>query len=1108
MTRSPGATDERLDQMGRMVPRSRLTAAIGDALDSGSLILTAGAGFGKTTLLEQALDGRATAWLSCSEAERAAGTLMLRIVDVVADAAPGATDAVAERLAAGMQPVEVMATTRELIRDLSRLLVEPLVLVLDDAEQLDGADASEQLVSALIRAEARLLRIAVASRRPLDLRVAKPRTAGRLTELSAADLAFDSDECTAALRARTGRDPTTEQLSAVMEATEGWPLGVALAGTVIGRDGGKDPPEFASLTSTPDLGAYLSEELFAALEPELREAAIDSSVPRVITPEVASALELPADYRSRIERSGLLVRSIDGGEGFAYHPLLREFLLERLRQARDEGEQMRLHAAVAPAVATSGDAIGATEHWIEAERWADAVAAIEPQGPILLRTSPDLLTGWLERLPAGAQELPAIRMLEGQLEWGAGQHERAVQPLREAVEGYRRANDPNREWLARFFLAEAVFSAGPFEEILELAEGWDAPEAPRGHLGVAGVGWYAVLALTALGRRAEGEELAARLGEDHRSAAQFRYLADLAGLMVDLAAGGAEDALLDLAATIRELELNDPQSRLAVSQSVTGLVHLDIGEADATLEWFERCQREAERIGLGFVARDAHLQRAALLAKSGELTEAQLELERAGTRQGTGWRGVSRHKAEAFVASAQGNGREALAAADRALTRVRPGLVCFRVWAALDMATVFAENGSPDRAGAALAEAMEALDDHFPGELGSYHRARLLATRAWLEYEIGSRDDAYATLRRSWEEAGHCAHQIARAHWTQLKPILSDALEGEEIAPDDVLPALITADPEGEALLEFTGHSHPAVRRAALAAALAADHPAVLLGLPSLVEDSDHEVASAATAARDRLRRAAPPLRFGLLRRFRVTRSAREIPEASWARPIDGRLVRFLAVHAGQPVSEDLAFEALWPELSTPSARRSLQVSVSRVRKVLDLPGAEHSVIESAERSYRLALRDGDAIDAEEFMASAEIALAEQGEPRGDLLRNARTLWEGDPLPEDRYEDWSTPYRERLLDHYIAVLTGLIGMHERTGDHARSADIGRELVDLDPLNEEGHRALMTAYARTGRRGHALRQYLECRRALVDALGVEPAEATSRLQARILAGEAV
>ena len=49
---------------------------------------------------------------------------------------------------------------------------------------------------------------------------------------------------------------------------------------------------------------------------------------------------------------------------------------------------------------------------------------------------------------------------------------------------------------------------------------------------------------------------------------------------------------------------------------------------------------------------------------------------------------------------------------------------------------------------------------------------------------------------------------------------------------------------------------------------------------------------------------------------------------------------------------------------------------------------------------------------------------------------------------------------------------------------------------------------MIAYARAGRTGHALRQFLECRRALIDQLGVEPAQSTSRLQARILAGEAV
>jgi hypothetical protein len=49
---------------------------------------------------------------------------------------------------------------------------------------------------------------------------------------------------------------------------------------------------------------------------------------------------------------------------------------------------------------------------------------------------------------------------------------------------------------------------------------------------------------------------------------------------------------------------------------------------------------------------------------------------------------------------------------------------------------------------------------------------------------------------------------------------------------------------------------------------------------------------------------------------------------------------------------------------------------------------------------------------------------------------------------------------------------------------------------------------MISYARTGRTNYALRQYLECRRGLVGELGVEPAASTARMQARILAGEAI
>src|ERR671931_99243 len=180
-----GAVEARPDVQGRTIPRPRLAARIADALDSGNVILSAGAGFGKTTVLEQALAGRTTraAWVNCSDRERGPGILVTEIIAAISRVAPGTTDAMAERLATGIEPIDPPAAMRELIAELSGLLVEPLVLVIDDAENLDGADRSLRLVAQLLRAQVPRLHVALSTRRALDLRVAKLRAGGLLLEL-------------------------------------------------------------------------------------------------------------------------------------------------------------------------------------------------------------------------------------------------------------------------------------------------------------------------------------------------------------------------------------------------------------------------------------------------------------------------------------------------------------------------------------------------------------------------------------------------------------------------------------------------------------------------------------------------------------------------------------------------------------------------------------------------------------------------------------------------------------------------------------------------------------------------------------------------------------
>jgi DNA-binding SARP family transcriptional activator len=207
-------------------------------------------------------------------------------------------------------------------------------------------------------------------------------------------------------------------------------------------------------------------------------------------------------------------------------------------------------------------------------------------------------------------------------------------------------------------------------------------------------------------------------------------------------------------------------------------------------------------------------------------------------------------------------------------------------------------------------------------------------------------------------------------------------------------------------------------------------------------------------------------------------------------------------------VPEDLLFETFWPDRQPAAARHSLAVTVSLARKALDPPGASESVIHTADRVYQLRLRPADRVDADDFDAAAASALAADGPDAISLLERAESLWGGDPLPEELYQEWTFVWRERLTDRYahvLAALTRAYGAKGATDDALRAA---RKFVELDPLNEAAQRELMASYARAGRRNHALRQYLACRRALGDELGIEPSEATTSLQARILAGEPV
>jgi DNA-binding SARP family transcriptional activator len=242
-------------------------------------------------------------------------------------------------------------------------------------------------------------------------------------------------------------------------------------------------------------------------------------------------------------------------------------------------------------------------------------------------------------------------------------------------------------------------------------------------------------------------------------------------------------------------------------------------------------------------------------------------------------------------------------------------------------------------------------------------------------------------------------------------------------------------------------------------------------------------------------------LEYRVLGGFRLLRDAMPVSPDAWERPMAARVVRFLLVKRGS-VPEDLLLEAFWRDRDPAAGRRCLTVSLSRCRAVLH-PGA----IEASERAYRLVVRPGDTVDADRFEQATAAALdCPAGPSRTAALEHAAALWEGEPLPEDRYADWAQEWRDALADRNRELLAALADAHVATGEHGAALRVARRMLAADRLDEGAHRRVMAGYAALGRRSRALEQYLRCRRDLIEEVGIEPSRETSALHAQILAGD--
>jgi DNA-binding SARP family transcriptional activator len=235
---------------------------------------------------------------------------------------------------------------------------------------------------------------------------------------------------------------------------------------------------------------------------------------------------------------------------------------------------------------------------------------------------------------------------------------------------------------------------------------------------------------------------------------------------------------------------------------------------------------------------------------------------------------------------------------------------------------------------------------------------------------------------------------------------------------------------------------------------------------------------------------------------FRVRLGDAEIPPTAWTREKALHLFQLLVtLRRTRPHREQL-IDLLWPELDPEAGDRDFRVALNALQNALEpdrQPRSPSAVILRSDRNYSL---DPDAfrIDADLFeghLAAAHQAAGRGTEERIAHYRSAAALYHGEYLPERRYEDWSASERERLHTLALAGLTRLAELLLPV-DPVETLRMTRRALALDPLWENAYRIEIQAHLASGTRPLALRTYESCRKALMDAYGLEPLPETRGL----------
>jgi LuxR family maltose regulon positive regulatory protein len=384
-------------------PRRRLFRLLDTGRKRPVTWVSGPAGSGKTTLVANWIEGRKLPclWYQIDEGDADTATFFYYLGLAGKKAAPRYRKPLP--LLTPEYLLDVSTFSKRYFENLCSRLQTPLILVFDNYQLIPASSPFHEILQAGLSSIPHGIHVVVISRTEPPPAYTRMLAGNALNTIGWGDLQLTPEESRGIARLFGNARQHRDLISWIHERTDGWAAGLILFIKALGRDA-VEPQTLPSLPPEK-IFDYFANELFQKIDGETRDFLLKTSVLPKITPSIAEQLtgnRNAARILSELNRRNYFTarRRLEGGT-YEYHPLFREFLIERARQSYSEAEFRGIQKQTAVLLMQSGQIEDAAGLFIQSGDWEHLVSLVLTNAPNLLSQGRGhTVEEWLTSIPA------------------------------------------------------------------------------------------------------------------------------------------------------------------------------------------------------------------------------------------------------------------------------------------------------------------------------------------------------------------------------------------------------------------------------------------------------------------------------------------------------------------------------------------------------------------------------------------------------------------------------------------------------------------------------------------------------------------------------------